>query len=386
MTSPKALPVAASDVGERAPSLDALRGLALFGVLLVNLVTAFRVSLFEQFLPAPPSSVADHAVARIITIALEFKAYTLFAFLFGVGLAAQRERTTSRGTAFGPYVTRRLVMLLAIGLFHMFVVWNGDILTLYAVTGLLAAPLLRLPMRALVPLSLALFVVQVLPIPWPTPFVSYAAMTDHIARARQVYGFGTFGEVFAFRIHETRPIAALLLWIVPRTLALHLLGASAWRAGIFRGERHALVVAIAALGVLVGGASMWTIDAGVPLRGWRELVSGWGAIALALGYAGLVVLAFHRERAARALSLVAPLGRMALTSYLTQSIVLGTLFYGYGYGLFGRLGVARAAEIGVALYVAQAVLSALWLRRYRFGPVEWVWRSFTYGARQPMRR
>ena len=89
---------------------------------------------------------------------------------------------------------------------------------------------------------------------------------------------------------------------------------------------------------------------------------------------------------ARVLSVLAPLGRMALTSYLTQSIVLGFIFYGYGLGLFGRLGDARAAAIGIALYIAQAVLSALFLRRCRFGPVEWLWRSFTYGAWQPMRR
>ena len=77
---------------------------------------------------------------------------------------------------------------------------------------------------------------------------------------------------------------------------------------------------------------------------------------------------------------------MALTSYLTQSIVLSVIFYGWGLGLYGRLGEARAAAIGVTIFGVQAVLSAAWLRRYRFGPVEWLWRSFTYGERQPMRR
>ena len=92
------------------------------------------------------------------------------------------------------------------------------------------------------------------------------------------------------------------------------------------------------------------------------------------------------ERGLRALSVLAPVGRMALTSYLVQSLVLGALFYGWGLGLFGRLGEASAAVIALAIFLAQMVASALWLRWFRFGPVEWLWRSFTYGSKQPLRR
>lgn len=386
MTAPQASPVA---LEERAPALDGLRGIALFGVLVVNTVTLFRVSLFEQLMPPSPSASStpiDETVARVITIGLEFKAFILFSFLFGVGLAAQRERTTARGVAFTKYAARRLGLLLAIGLAHLFLVWNGDILTLYALTGAVALPLLRLPIRSLAGLALVLFVVQVMPIPWPTPFASFEAMSEHVRLARQVYGFGTFGEVLAFRIHEVRPIAALLLWSVPRTLGLFLLGACAWRSGIFRGERRLLVTLLAVFGIGFGGAAVWAVHSGVSLGTWRDAASGWGATALALGYGAAIVLAFDRPSLASALSLVAPLGRMALTSYLTQSVLLGAIFYGYGLGLFGRLGEARALAIAIAIYVAQAILCALWLRRYRFGPVEWLWRSFTYGARQPLRR
>src|SRR6478609_3093124 len=121
-------PVATSD---RVASLDALRGVALFGVLTVNLVTEFRVSLFEQFLPpATGGTAADHAVGSIVRVGLESKAFILFSLLFGVGLAAQHARAVARGSGFAPYAARRLTMLLAIGVTHLFLVWNGDILTL----------------------------------------------------------------------------------------------------------------------------------------------------------------------------------------------------------------------------------------------------------------
>ncbi|HSO36869.1 MAG TPA: DUF418 domain-containing protein [Labilithrix sp.] len=387
MTSPTGSPAAAS---ERAVALDALRGIALFGVLMVNLVTAFRVSLFEQFLPRlgpDRSTAADRVVASIVTNGLESKAFILFSLLFGVGLAAQQERALARGASFGTYVARRLGMLLAIGLAHLFLVWNGDILTLYALIGLLAAPLLRLPSRVLLVLAGLLFVLQVAPLPYPRPFASTEEMQLHVETARLAYGSGTFGEALAFRVHEVAPMAALLVWSAPRTLGLFLLGGCAWRAGIFRpGERRALLVGTAALGLAAGGAATWAVSAGLDLGRLRDVAWTWGAILLALGYGAAVLLAFRSPALAGVLGAFAPLGRMALTSYLTQSVVLSVLFYGWGVGLFGRDGEAKAALLGLVLYGAQVMASAWWLRRHHFGPVEWLWRSFTYGAWQPQRR
>jgi len=139
---------------------------------------------------------------------------------------------SARGVPFVRYWTRRLGFLLAIGLAHLFLIWNGDILTLYALTGLLAAPLLALPQRALFPLALGLFVVYVLPLPYPSSFPNSAALLEHVQRATSVYAHGTFLEVLAFRVHEVRPISGLLLGCAPRTLGLFLLGACAFRQGL----------------------------------------------------------------------------------------------------------------------------------------------------------
>ena len=165
------------------------------------------MSLFEQFLPPGPAkgTAADHVVARVLAVGFEWKAFTLFSLLFGIGLAAQYERTRARGVVFGTYVARRLGFLLALGLAHLFLVWNGDVLALYAVIGIVAAPPLRLPVRVLLVLALAMLVVHVLPLPYPTPFPSLEALVAHVSEAKRVYGFGSFGEALAFRSARCAP-------------------------------------------------------------------------------------------------------------------------------------------------------------------------------------
>jgi len=332
-----------------------LRGVALFGVLTVNLVTIFRVSLFQEFLHGP-----EDAWARAVSLGLEFKAVTLFSLLFGIGLEAQRERIEG----FHGYIVRRLVFLLAVGLVHLFLVWNGDVLTLYALCGLVVAPLLRLPTRALLGLSIVFFAIQIAPVPYPPPFATAADLREHVAAADRAYRYGTFVHALVFRIEEVRPMGVLLFSIVPRTLALFLLGACVWRWNLLRGDRR-VHAAIATVGLALG-----TYATGIG--------AGWASLVLAFGYGGAIVLA------ARPLGFLAPLGRMAFTCYLAQSLILSFVFYGWGLGQFGRMSAANGILLAVAIYAAQAVASAVWLRRFRYGPLEWVWRSFSYGRRVAM--
>ena len=342
---------------ERVEALDALRGIALFGVLTVNLIDGFRVSIFEQFLHAP-----DSILLAAIRYALELKAFALFSLLFGAGLAIQRERLASY------WLVRRLAVLLAFGVIHLLLIWNGDILTEYAIAGLLALPFLGMPTWALALASAAFFIFYfssagLLPVPDP------GWIQAHVAEANRVYATGSFLEIRSFSLQEIPSIALLHAHIFSRTLGLFLLGALAWRTRVF--ERRDILLLIAVAG-LIGGATL-------SAPGAREVLLRLGNVLLALGYGAVVVLL------ARHLRLFAPLGRMAFTNYLLQSLVLGAIFYGYGLGLFGRVGVAQAFALGVVLYAVQLAFSAWWLKRCRFGPVEWLWRTLMYGARQPWR-
>lgn len=366
-------PVAPS---ERIDGIDILRGLALFGVLVINVVFEFRVSIFAQFLsPAWTDSAIDRALNSFLAAAVELKALALFSFLFGVGLAIQFERL-ARNPRRLILLVRRLIVLLAIGAVHMFLIWNGDILVEYAAAGLLVLPFLFAP-RWLVLMAAvaALLLFLTMPLLSVLSFLSDRYWIHaHIAEANRVYGNGGFLDVLAFRIREVPAMSSLLVLIFPRTVALFLFGVLAWRTGILSqpAQYRRLLFALAAGGVIVG--------AGLTVAGPWEL----GGVVLALGYAAVVIFCVSLPAGLRLLAWAAPVGRMAFTNYLTQSLVLGWIFYGYGLGLFGRLSVVAALAIALVMYAAQAAFSAWWLRRYRYGPVEWLWRSLMYGKRQPM--
>jgi uncharacterized protein len=376
--------------GERLQNLDVLRAIALLGVLAVNLLTEFRVSIFEQFLRAPSGSPLDRAIDRAVAIGIENKAFILFSILFGVGLAIQFDRARRSGRAFGAYATRRLGALLAIGLAHLVFVWNGDILTEYAIAGFLALPLLCCGQRVLLGIALSLFALFVAPLPYPEPFANGDAMLAHIEAANTIYRHGSWGAIQTFRIRELWHILPLDIGVLPRTLGLFAFGIWASRAGIFERsrERAGLFVGTAVIGLVVGGTAT-LLSSGVfgevSLAAWESAVGNGGAILLALGYGAVVFLVHDRPLGRRALAALLPVGRMALTNYLTQSIVFGFIFYGYGLGLFGTMSVTRGALLGISVYGLQASASGWWLRRFRFGPVEWLWRSATYGAWQRLR-
>src|SRR5450631_1084190 len=201
---PWSAPLAPAD---RLAGLDILRGLALFGVMAINIVFEFRVSIFEQFLPSNKfTSPLDHAVEAFLDEFISLKAFALFSLLFGVGLAIQFDRLAAKRRAV--LLLRRLMVLLAIGLVHLTLIWNGDILTEYALAGLVVLPFLFGPRWLLgtagllfLGLYLTLFLNRLVPLPdtnW---------LAAHIVEARRVYGNGSFSEVLSFRIGELRAIA-----------------------------------------------------------------------------------------------------------------------------------------------------------------------------------
>lgn len=376
---------------ERIDAVDALRGLALFGVMAINVTMEFRVSIFEQFLPrSTTSSALDSAAQTFLTTAVELKAFALFSLLFGVGMAIQFERLAASPRR-AVLLVRRLIVLLAIGLVHMYLIWNGDILTEYSFAGLLVLPLLWGP-RWLLAAGAALFLVLYLAMPlWPplVPWPTTIWIREHIVTALQVYGTGGFSEILAFQIREVASIFPLHVAIFPCTLALFLLGMLAWRMEIVRRPRdhRLLLLAVATTGILVGGA-LTVAEQMQALAGLRAHypLERLGTVVLATGYAAALFAVLNTGTGKLMLGWAAPLGRMAFTNYLAQSIIFSWIFYGYGFGLFGRVGVLTALAIGIAVYVVEVVFSAQWLRYYRFGPVEWLWRSLMYGTSQRLRR
>jgi uncharacterized protein len=378
-----------TEPSRRLDAIDVARGLALFGVLMVNLVTEFRVSIFAQFMDAPlPAGMLDRAVLAFVREALEMKAFALFSFLFGVGLALQYERLAATGRPVY-WLTRRLGVLLGFGLIHLLLVWNGDILTEYALAGVVVLPLLAAPRRVQGLAAAALFALYLslplLPpvVPWPDP----AWIARHVAAANAAYANGGWTDVVRFNIAEAPALLPLHVTILPRTLGLFVLGMLAWRSGVFAAparHRALLVLLFWVLGSAGAGVTLAQAFGVLPgaLASWANLAP----VCLALAFAAAVVFLTAFTHAGAWLRAFAPIGRMAFTNYLMQSVLFGTVFFGYGLGQFGKLAPPPVFAFGVAVYAAQVALSRLWLQRYRFGPVEWLWRTLMLGRRQPFRR
>jgi uncharacterized protein len=382
-----AAPVAPSD---RIEPIDAIRGVALFGVLIVNLVTEFRVSIFQQLLPGPSGVGSDFMVERVVALGFQSKAFCLFALLFGVGLAIQFERLSVAGRPLY-WLARRLAVLFAFGLVHLLFIWNGDILTEYALAGFAVLPLVLLPARALLLAALLFLTVYaaapaLYSISWP----SAAALRAHVASANQVYSTGTLADIWQFSVGELPWLLKLHLAVFLRTLALFVFGMFLWKAGILRRQQdfrsETLIAAI--MGIALG-AVLTAAEAHEALDGLgaaAQSLADLAPVLLAVGYGAALLSLAGLSATRRFLSAFAPLGRMAFTNYVLQSVILGFIFFGYGLGQFGRMGAAAAFALGVALYAAQLVFSKWWLRRYRFGPIEWLWRTLMYGAVQPIGR
>jgi uncharacterized protein len=372
---------------ERIAVWDVLRGTALGGVLMVNLLHGFRVSLFESmFTLHTHSGWANRAVDLFTVWAFEFKAFTLLSFLFGVGLGLQMERFATYEVSASRFLLRRLLALLGIGMCHMLLVWNGDILALYAVCGMLLIPLIAVDGKWQAIIGAAILVLSPdLPLGGLPP---ESALRAHAVLATRLNATGTWTEVFALRLSEAWDlILPLLIGSMPRTLGLMLMGLGAWRTGFLRTlpERRSvlmtLLVAGGSFGALTTTLHVWFREAGLTAPRLPANLDAYGLVLLSFAYAAGLLLCVQAGNFTR---LLGAAGRMALSNYLMQSIIFSLLFYGFGLGLSGRLSPVVAALVGIAVFAAQLKLSAWWLRRFCFGPAEWLWRSLTYARWQPL--
>lgn len=383
---------------DRIPALDTLRGIAVGGILLANVLVFFG----QVFMPAAraaalPTAPADHVARFLEHWLVDGKFYSIFSLLFGIGFGLQLVRG---GEAAIPRFRRRLHILIGIGAIHAFLIWAGDILMLYAFLGLLmpwfakkrddqllqwAVGLFALP-TVLYLLGLA---VWMLVGPAATSAPSQANMPASILAIFEKVGTGTFKDTFLGNLVMLAGRWADLFASVrfPKVLGMFVLGLWTVRTGVATNlaAHRALLVRWCILGLSIGLAAnllaAWGMDHWEylpPSTGGLIAVvgQGVGVPMLALGYAatvGLLVVSGQRW-----IGVFAPMGRMALTNYLTHSLVCVTLSYGWGFGLWWNIGASRVMGIAAIILAIQLPLSALWLRRFRFGPVEWVWRRLTY--------
>jgi len=419
-SEPVPAPVALAPVAgaERVTEIDVVRGFALLGILLMNIEYFNRpFQELERGLDASLHGL-DRIAGWFVMAFVQGKFYTLFSILFGMGFAILLDRTTSRGRPFGGFFTRRLLVLAAIGAIHGFLIWPGDILLVYAVCGF---PLLlffrKTPARRLPKWGLPLIFLPLVGMWANTARIEAARAGNseayqkivedqqtHVAdldresaEAAEQWAHGSYLELAPRRSKDMLNQLVYLPAFGFTLVGLFLLGAWFVRSGVILRPAEHLGFYRGAFGVGLG--------AGVPLAvvamesgyadgftevswrlPWSATIMEIANLALAFAYLSGLVLLMQRPGWRERLRPLAAAGRMALTNYLLQSIIATTLFYGYGFALFGRVPRAAQIPLTLAIFALNLWFSTVWLARFRFGPAEWLWRSLTYGRLQPLRR
>ena len=409
--------VAPVQQAERIQIVDILRGFALLGILVVNMAIFSRPFQSILFAADPATPWYDRASEWLIHFLAEGKFYALFSLLFGLGMVLLMERIKGRGGRFVPLYARRLLALLAIGIVHAFLIWPGDILIMYALLGFPLMLFRKAKPRTLLIWAVILVALPLLFTAAATVLVALgrafpegaeqidlafaqaeAGYLADVARANRIYPSGNFFEITAQRAYDYTSMGLTsFLALGFNVLAMFLIGVWFGKRRKFQdlGANRPFFRKLLVWGLIVGLAGNG-IYATLIMSSPRFEPTGAlllamvaqaiGAPLLSLAYASAICLLALRPAWGRVLQVLAPVGQMALTNYLLESILCTLIFYGYGLGLFGQVGPALGLVLTVVIFLLLIPFSHWWMKRFKYGPAEWLWRSLTYLKLQPMRR
>jgi uncharacterized protein len=381
---------------ERITLIDCLRGAALFGIVMANmrgfnapLAAYMRPELMGTWLP-------DRITQALVDWLITGKFITIFAGLFGIGFSMQMERAAAHGRNVS-FFGRRMVVLFLIGLAHSWLLWWGDILTNYAVCGFFLLSFRASNQRTILVWAHTLywFLVVLFTGVWIATLLG--AHIDGDSEAMQLpevvrtYAHGTVAQIFVTRFREWVEANAFVIFLT-RIVGTFLFGVYIWRQGYLRtpsahlewwkkARRIGFPVGLIANGIAVLIAWYFQPNPEQPTAPSVVLfaLESLGVPALSLAYTATVVILWQDSKWQQRLLPFSFVGRMALTNYLLQSLIFTTIFYSYGFGLYGRVGPLANIFFAVIVYLLQIPFSQWWLSRHRYGPVEWLWRLGTYG-------
>lgn len=381
---------------QRIDTLDILRGVSLLGILLVNMF-AFSTPLPYIDLKTFFTTSIDKEYQKALDILVQGSFYPLFSMLFGYGLAMQYAKATRLGDSFYKFGIKRLVVLFGIGMLHAFFIWWGDILMTYAFCGLVLLTLIRLKPGFLLAIGLIFYmgINGVLAL-----LIGFASIADSSSNdssqyidiesmksALKAYGAGSWTDAFMQRLTDLSVQFSPFMWLMAlfTILPYMLLGAAAskWQL-VEKAKSNYVLWGVLAVVMVPLGIYLKSLPFTLNRNYFLDYIQTYfGGPILALGYASVIVLVCCIPCATIILSPIAKAGRMSMTVYITQSIICTLIFYHFGLGLYGKIGVDTATWMAIGIYAIQLVLATIWFTFFKQGPIEAVWKRITYGKYVP---
>ena len=400
---------------ERENFMDILRGLALLGIFIANLQ---HLSFYDgQQRAGGYFYSTDKTVEYLQTVLIEGKFYSIFSLLFGWGIALQMQRLKERGVEPAPFIKRRLWGMLLLGLMHLVLLWTGDIVAFYAMVGFILLLFRNKPDKTIFWWSVGLILSPILLYFLKMHFLWLNAPAGILREA----GFWIDKHLNGLEENGPGPgVSDTNSWI--NIWKLNLGGIPFRYAYLFFVSRISKVLGMFLLGYLIGRnyrykeilanrkLLVWIMTGGfligipanmlmahfasfqgdyfnLKINGWYQTVFyALGVVPLALAYTCALALAFQTNFCNRILRLIQPMGKMAFSNYLMQSLIAIIAFYGVGFAKGGLLGPTAWTIFGITVFFFQLFLSTLWLQYFNYGPVEWLWRSMTYRKWQTFRK
>lgn len=371
---------------KRIAVIDGLRGIALLGILLIN-IRFFNQSLQSISLGGlPVEGTLNHIVDLFNSLFIETTSMLLYSFLFGYGAVLLLNKTVAAERRFTPLFLKRLLVLLVFGIIHGTLIWYGDILTTYAVTGLFLLLFIRRQPKTI--LIWAIICTLLVPILILASLKSGGGQIDltysgydvpsiivqYQEKDMLIYGNGTFTQILNQRINDYIASCLNMLLFIPQVLGTFLLGAYFAKKNLLndiKEKKSKLVL----LGIVCGtiGIALQIAKLFDSTSDTWEIISMFIASPLLmLFYVALFSLAFLKY--GKALAVLCNPGRIGLSMYILQSVMCGLIFYSYGLGLFGKMELWQTELAAILIFAVQIVLSSLYLRRFKAGPIEYVWR------------
>lgn len=377
-------------VNERIISIDVMRGFALLGIFVVNML--FFHTPYIYINPYTwYQNPSDYETFKMIDIFVQGSVYPLFSMLFGYGLAMQYMKSEANGSPFSKFAVRRLSVLLIIGCIHAFLIWAGDILITYALAGFVLILIIRLKPIWLLLISIFLFLipngllnglVYLGSLIEPDAMIIYTGI-QQIEASIVAYGQGSWGDIFSQRLADWLYmsgngliIISMLFTIVPFLL----LGAAAAKWKLIERARELKVFwIITVLVTLIAGTAIkWLPYLTEANLFTMSVQDTFGGPLQAIAYAGVIAMVCSIPIGAKILSPISKAGRMSMTIYLMQSIIATTIFYSYGFGLYGKIDISTGTWMAVGIFALQIVFAEFWFMKFKQGPVELLWRKLTY--------